>query len=111
MKHLAIIAATVGVLSLAACTEAQQNTARAVAAASIDAACANLPNMDAQFATVAPRANGSAKAAYASAKATLQSVCDNRPLDKPEQQLRAVTAAVTKIAAIVGPLLVDAVDR
>ncbi len=94
-----------GASGLMTCSESQKNTARAVAASTIDAACANLPAMDAEFAAVAPRANASAQAGYRAGKATIQAVCDRRPLDTPEKQLAAVSAALMQIAAILGPLM------
>jgi hypothetical protein len=99
LRKLALVAAMA--VAVAGCTEEQKNTARNVAAQGIDAACNNVSNMDAQFAALAPRANRGAQASYAAAKATIVSVCNNRPIDKPEKQIAAVTAAVVQITSII----------
>jgi hypothetical protein len=99
MRKLLLIAAMA--FAIVGCTEDQKNTARGVAAQGIDAACNNLSAMDGQFAALAPRANRGAQASYAAAKATIMSVCNNRPIDKPEKQIAAVTAAVVQITSII----------
>ncbi|MDB6098307.1 MAG: hypothetical protein JWN58_1010 [Gammaproteobacteria bacterium] len=105
IRKLALVAAMAVVI--AGCTEEQKNTARGVAAQGIDAACNNLSSMDAQFAELAPRANRGAKASYASAKATLVSICNNRPIDNPEKQIAAVTAAVVQITGIIAQYVTE----
>lgn len=92
-----IILAGVIALALVGCTRSEKQTAAAV----IDAACDNLSILDVTWAAIAPNANRSAQLAYSSAKASLQAICDNRPLKKPEQQIAAATAAVTKITALI----------
>ncbi|MEO6381991.1 MAG: hypothetical protein ABIO35_08335 [Nitrobacter sp.] len=100
MKQIILIAA-LGV-AIAGCTAQQQQDAKAVAAAGLDAVCSNLSTADIYFKSqIAPRnINATAQATEKAAVATIQSYCDNRPVTDAAGALKVAASALAKIAAL-----------
>lgn len=92
------LGALVFVSLLTACTPQDE---KAIAAASIDAACANVPQMDAQWTTLAPRANREAQLAYNSIKVSLVAYCNGRPYKDPQSKAAAITSAAIQLATLI----------
>lgn len=98
MKHLLLLPLAAGIL-LAGCTT---KDAQDVAAAGLDAVCMNLSTADIYFQSqVGPRhINLTAQKAEKAAVATIQSYCDQRPVNDAAGALRVASAALAKIAAM-----------
>lgn len=95
-----ILSTVVLCLLLTGCITAQE--ARQVVADSLDAACNNLSGIDinARKILVNKNANATAMRAEADAVTSIQSACDNRPIDSKSKLFTTAMQALTGIAAI-----------